>query len=138
MTHSDTRWFAQLSARSQKCLGVLGITTIEQLRATPETKLLEVRGFGRTSAREIRRFLERNPPTKPAAIDSDSAIRDLRERIVQNIEQSWPIVHRANIDAMLAEFADSLIDRERDLWSRATYAIRDKLPPVVGEQEART
>lgn len=46
--------------------------------------------------------------------DHDPAIVDLRRKIIAAIGESAPYVRTAEIDTLLAEFADGLIDRERD------------------------
>lgn len=49
----------------------------------------------------------------------DPAIVDLRRKIIAAIGESAPFVRTAEIDTLLAEFADGLIDRERERWQKA-------------------
>lgn len=55
----------------------------------------------------------------------DSAIVELRNKVLAAIRRTAPRWNVTEIDHLLAEFADGLIDRERDIWQRARRPILD-------------
>ncbi len=48
----------ELGVRSNNCLEAANIQTVGQLANCPETELLQIRSFGKTSLREVKRKLQ--------------------------------------------------------------------------------
>lgn len=66
---------------------------------------------------ERKKRIKANAATS-AQTASDPEIVDLRRKIIAAIGESAPYVRVTEIDTLLAEFADGLVDRERDRWKK--------------------
>lgn len=134
--------FAGLSTRARNVLDRLGVGSVAELRRLTDLDLLKARSCGLVTLREIRGWLDKQPPDAdftPGGKSSigDSAVEELRRKIVAAIGDSSPFVRIAEIDTLIAEFADGLIDRERDIWQKELVRARadGDVPPRNGPGE---
>lgn len=134
--------FSGLSTRARNVLDRLGVRSVAELRRLTDYELLKARSCGLGTLREIRAWLDKQSPDAGFTPDGkssigDSAVEELRRKIVVAIGDSAPLVRAAEIDTLIAEFADGLIDRERGIWQKELVEARaaGDTPPRNGPGE---
>lgn len=134
--------FAGLSTRARNVLDRLRVGSVAELRRLTDLDLLKARSCGLVTLREIRDWLSNQSPDDDFTpggkkSTSDSAVEDLRRKILAAIGDTSPYVRAADIDTLIAEFADGLLDREREIWQKELVAVRTvgDTPPRNGPGE---